>query len=97
MGVTPNLGAEVDGREDSGSIDPDVMEDIGSEQSDEVERMGVEVGDAGDVVEEVSFNKFLLGYPEFLAAVVDDCVLVRVVVSDEGTGGSGEESRKDVG
>ena len=95
--MAPDLGAKIDGGEDSSGIHPNVVEDVGAEGSDKGERMGVEVRDAGDVAEEVSFDEFLLGDPEFLAAVIDDCVLVRVSVGNEGTGGSGEEIGEDVG
>ena len=97
MGVAPNLGAKVYGWEDGGGVDPHVMEDVGAEWGNEGKGMGVEVWDAGDVPEEVSFNKLLLGDPKFLAAVVDDGVLVWVAVDSEGAGGGGEEVREDVG
>ena len=97
MRVAPDLGAEVDGRKDSGGVYPDVVEDVGAEWGDEGKGMGVKVGDAGDVTEEVPFDEFFLRDPEFLAAVVDDCVLVRVAVNGEGAGGGGEEVGEDVG
>ena len=97
MRMAPDFGAEVDGREDSGGVYPDVVEDVGAEGSDEVERMGVKVGDAGDVTEEVSIDELLLGDPEFIAAVVDDSVLVGMAIRNKGAGRSGEEVREDVG
>ena len=73
------------------------MEDVGTEGSDKGKGMSVKVWDAGDVAEEVSVNEFLLGYPEFLAAVVDNGVLMWVAVDSEGAGGGGEEVGKDFG
>ena len=95
--MTPNFGAEIDGGEDGGSVDPNVVEDVGAERSNKVERVGVEVSDAGEVAKEIPFDEFLLGDPEFLAPVVDNCVLVGVTVDGEGAGGCGEEVGKNVG
>ena len=36
MGVAPDLGAEIDGGEDSRGVYPDVMEDVSPEWSDEM-------------------------------------------------------------
>ena len=75
----------------------DVVKDVGAEWGDEGERVVVKVRDAGNVAEEIPFDKLLLGNPKLLTAVVDDCVLVRVTVDGEGTGGGGEEVGEDVG
>ena len=96
MGVAPNFGAKVDGREDGGGVDPDVMKDVSAERSDKGKGIGVKVGDTGDIAEEVSIDELLLWNPKFLTTVVDDGVLVGVPVGDEGTGGSGEEVGKNV-
>ena len=90
MRVVPDLGAKIDGGEDGSSIYPDIVEDIGAEGSDKGKRMGVEVWDVGDVAKEVAFDELLLGDPKFLTAVIDDGVLVRVAIGDEGASGSGE-------
>ena len=97
MGVAPDFGAEVDGGEDGGGVHPDVVEDVGMEGSNEGKGMVAEVGDAGDIAQEVAVDKLLLWHPKFLTAVVDDCVLVRMTVDSKGTGGSGEEVGEDVG
>ena len=97
MGVVPDFGAKVDGGEDGGGVHPDVVEDVGAEWGDEGKGMGVEIGDAGEIAEEVPINKLLLQDPEFLTAVVDDCILVRMAVDGEGTSRGGEEVGKDVG
>ena len=95
--MVPDFGAEVDGGEDGSYVYPDVVEDVGAEWSDEGKGMGVKVGDAGNVVEEVSVNELLLWDPKFLTAVVDNGVLVRVAVDGKGAGGGGEKVWKDVG
>ena len=97
MGVAPDLSTKVDSRENGRGIYPNVVEDVGSEGSDKGKGVGVEVGNTRDVAEEVAIDKFLLGYPKLLPAVVNDCVLVRVAVAGEGTGGGGEEIGEDVG
>ena len=93
--MAPDLGAEIDGGEDSRGVYPDVVENVGSEWGDEVKGVGLEVGDAGDISEEVSVNELLLWDPEFVAAVVDDCVLMGVAVNGEGASGGGKEVRKN--
>ena len=96
MEVAPDLGAEVNGREDGCGVYPNIMEDVGAEQGDERKGMGIKVGDAGDVVEEVPFDKFFLGDPKLLTAVINDGILVRVAIGDEGTDGGGEEVGEEV-
>ena len=95
--MAPDFATKVNGGEDGSSVYPDVMKDVSMEGSDEGKRMGVEVGDTGDVAKEVAVDEVLLGDPKFLTAVVDDGVLVRVTVGNEGIGGSGEEVGEDVG
>ena len=95
MGVAPDLSAEVDGREDGRGVYPNVMKNVGPEWSDEMKGVGVKIGDTGDVTEEVSVNELLLGDPKFIAAVVNDGVLVWVTVSDKGAGGGSEKVRED--
>ena len=97
MGVAPNFGAEVNGREDGGSIYPDVVKDVGTERGDKGKGVGVKVQDAGDVAEEVSVDELLLWNPEFLATVIDNGVLVRVAVDYKSTGRGSEEVGEDVG
>ena len=97
MGVAPDFGAKVDGREGSGGVDPNVMENVGAEGSDKVKGVGVEVGDAGDITKEVALDEFLLWDPKLLTSVVNDCVLVRVAIDGKGTGRGGEEVGKNFG
>ena len=97
MRVTPNFGAKVDGGEDGGGVDPNVVENVGMEWSDEGKGMGVKVRNVGDVAEEVSIDELLLWDPKFFAAVVDDCVLMGVTVNGESTSRGGKEVGEDVG
>ena len=89
--MTPDFGAKVDGGEDGGGVDPNVVKNVSAEWSDKRKGVGFKVGDAGDVAKEVSIDEFFLWDPEFLTSVVNDGILVRVAVSNEGAGGSGEE------
>jgi len=91
MGVVPDFGTKVDGREDSGGVHPDVVENVSMEWSDEVKGVVVKVWDVRDVMKEVAFDEFLLRNPKLFTMIVDDRVLVRVVVSNKGAGRGGEE------
>ena len=97
MGVAPDFGAEVNSGEDGCGVYPNVVEDIGTKGSDKGKWVIVKVGDAGEVAKEVPIDELLLWDPEFLAAVVDDCILMRVAVDGEGATRGGKEVGKDVG
>ena len=97
MGVAPDLGTEVNGREDGRGVYPNIVEDVSMEWGDKMEGVSVKVGNAGDVAEDVPIDELLLWNPKFLTAVIDDGVLMGVPVSDKGTGRSGEEIGEDVG
>ena len=97
MGVAPDFGAKVDGGKDGRGVYPNIVEDVGAEGSDKGNGVIVKVRDAGEVAEEVPFDEFLLGDPKFLAAVVDDGVLMGVAVSGESASGGGEEVGEDFG
>jgi len=96
MGVSTNLGTKVNRRKRAVRLDPNIMKNISTEWGDEGDGVIVEVDDARKGMEEVLFNELLLRYPEFLATVVDDGVLMRVAVDGEGTGWSSEEVGEEV-
>ena len=89
-----DFGAEMDIGERAVSSDLDGVEYVGAEWGDPKVRVVAKVGVAGDVVEEVFGKVLLLWDPEFFSMFVDDCVLVRVVVSGGGAGRSDEEVGK---
>jgi len=97
MGVLADLGAKINMRKRTVGFDPNVVEDIGMEESDEGDWIGVKVRDAWKESEEVMFDEFFLRDPKFLAAVIDDSVLVGVAVDGEGASRSGEEVGEEVG
>jgi len=96
MGMSANLGTKVNRRKRAVRFDPDIMEDVGVEWGDKGDGVVVKVDDARKGVKEVLFDKFFLGYPEFLTTVVDDGVLVRVLVNSKGTGRGVEEVWEEV-
>jgi len=96
MGVSADLGAKINTRKRAVRIDPDVMEDVGTEWGNKRDGVSLKVGDTGDEVEEVTFDKFLLWDPELFSAIIDDCVLMRVSVNSKGTGGGVEEVGEEV-
>ena len=92
--VTTDFGAEMDIGERTVGSDLDGVEYVGAEWSDPEVRVVVEVGVAGDMVEEVFGEVFFLQDPELFSMFVDDRVLVRVVVGGGGAGQGDEEMRK---
>ena len=89
--MTADFGTEMDVGERTVSSDLDSVEYVGAEWSDPEIGVVVEVGVAGDVVEEVFGEVFFLRDPELFSTFVDDHVLVRVVVSGGGAGQGNEE------
>jgi len=94
--VSANLGTKVNRRKRAVRLDPNVVKDIGPEWGDKGNQMVIEISDARKGAEEVSFNELLLRYPKFLAAVVDNGVLVGVSVDGVGTGGGVEEIGEEI-
>ena len=91
VGVTTDLGAEVDvGKRTVGS-DLDGVEYVGVERSDPKIGVVIKVGVAGDVIKEVFGKVLFLRDPELFSTFVDDRVLVQVVVSGGGAGWGNEE------
>ena len=94
VGVTTNFGAEVDVGERAIGSDLDGVEYMRMEGSDKEVGVVVEVGVAGDVLEEVFDKVLFLRNPELFSTFVDDRVLVQVVVSGGGAGRGDEEVGK---
>ena len=92
--MTTDFGAEMDVGEGAVGSDLDGVEYVRAEGSDPEVGVVVEVGVAGDVVEEVFDKVLLLRDPKLFSTFVDDRVLVRVVVSGGGAGRGDEEVSK---
>jgi len=96
MGVSTNLGTKVNRRKRAVRLDPNVMKNISVEWGNKGGGVVIKIDDVRKRAEEVSFDKLFLGYPKFLAAVVDDGVLMGVTVNGKGTGGGVEKIREEV-
>jgi len=72
------------------------MENISAEWGDKRDGVVIKVNDMRKGAKEVSFDEFLLRYPKFLTAVIDDSVLMRVSVDSIGTSGGVEEVGEEV-
>jgi len=96
MGVPADLGTKINTRKRAIRIDPDVMEDVGAEWGNKRDWVSLKVRDARNEAEEVTFNEFLLWDPELFSAVVDDCILVRVMVDNVSASGGMEEVGEEV-
>ena len=94
MGVTTDFGTEMDIGERAVGSNLDSVEYVGAEGGNKEVGLVVEVGVAGDVVEEVFDEVLFLQNPELFSTFIDDCVLVRVVVSGGGAGRGNEEVGK---
>jgi len=90
MGMSANLGTKVNRRKRAVRFDPNVVENIGPKGGDKRDRVAVKIVDTREEVKEVTCYEFFLWNPEFLAAVVDNGVLMGVTVDGEGAGGGVE-------
>ena len=94
VGVTTDFCAEMDIGEGAVGSDLDGVEYMRAEWGNPEVRIVVEVGVAGDVVEEVFGEVLFLRNPELFSTFVDDRVLVQVVVSGGGAGRGDKEVGK---
>ena len=92
--MTTDFGAEMDVGEGTVGSDLDGVEYVGAERGDKEVGVVVEVGVAGDIVEEVFEEVLFLQNAELFSTFVDDRVLVQVVVSGGGAGRGNEEVGK---
>jgi len=96
MGVSTNLGTKVNRRKRAIRLDPNVMKNVSMEWGNKGDGVVIKVDDTRKRTEEVLFNELFLGYPKFLAVVVDDGVLMGMMVNGKGAGGCVEKIRKEV-
>jgi len=96
MGVSTNLGTKVNRRKRAIRTDPDIVKDVCSERSDKGNWMVIKIDNMGEKAEEVVLNKFFQWNPEFLTAVINNLVLVRMVVDGEGASGGSEEIGEEI-
>jgi len=96
MGVSTNLGTKVNRRKRAIRTDPNIMENVCVEWDNKGNRMVIEISNTREKMEEVALNKFFQWNPEFLTAVVNDLILVRVAVDGEGASRGSKEIWKKV-
>jgi len=89
--VLAYFGTDVDRGESAVGVDVDRVMGVGAEGSDEVGGcVGVEVLGPGDVIEELTVDKFLGREPNMTTLLIVDCVLMRVSVGREARRGGKE-------
>ena len=91
-----DFGAKINTRKRAIRIDPDVMKDIGTKWGNKRDGVSLKIGDTREETEEFMFNKFFLRDPKLFSAIINDCVLMRVSVNGEGTGGGVEEVGEEI-
>jgi len=96
MGVSTNLGTNVNRRKTTDSVNMNVMVDVHTERGNKGNGVGFKVRNMGEKAKKVSFYVFFLWDPMFFSAVVDDGVLVWVTVNSKSTSGGIEEVGKEV-
>jgi len=96
MGVSTNLGTNVNRRKMTNSVNVNVMVDVCVERGDKGNGVGFKVGDTGEKAEEVSFYVLFLWDPMLFSTVVNDGVLVWVMVNSKSTSGGIKEMGEKV-
>jgi len=96
MGVSTNLGTNVNRRKITNSVNVDIMVDVCAERGNKRNGVGFKVGDMGEKAEEVSFYVLFLWDPMLFSAVVNNGVLVWVAVNSKSTSGGVKEMGEKV-
>jgi len=96
MGVSTNLGTNMNRRKMINSVNMNVMVDVCAKRGNKGNGVGFKVGDMGEKAEEVSLYVLFLWDPMLFSAVVNDRVLVWVMVNGESTGRGIEEMGEEV-
>jgi len=96
MGVSTNLGTNVNRRKMTNSVNVDVMVNVCAERGNEGNRVSFKIGNTWEKVKEVSFYILFLWNPILFSAVVDNGVLVWVVINSKSTSGGVEKMREKI-
>jgi len=97
MGVSTNLGANMNRRKTINSVDVNVMVDVCTKRGNKGNGVGFKIGDMGEKTEKVPFYVLFLWDPILLSSVIDNSVLVWMAVNGKGTSRSLEKVRIEVG
>ena len=96
MGVSTNLGTNMNRRKMTNSMNRNVMVDVHAKRGNEGNRVSFKIGNAWEKAKEVSFYVFFLRDPILLSTVVDNGVLVWVMINSKSTGRGIEEMGEEV-
>jgi len=94
--MSANLGTKVNRRKRAVRLDPNIVENISLERGDKRDGVVVKIVDVRKEMKEVMCYEFLLWDPEFLAAVVDNGVLMGMAVDGVGASRGSKEVREKV-
>jgi len=97
MGVSTNLGTNVNRRKMTNSVNVDVMVNVCAERGNKGNRVSFKIGNAWEKAKEVSFYVLFLWNPILFSTVVDNSVLVWVAINSKSTSRGVEEMREKVG
>ena len=96
MGVSTNLGAKMNRRKTTSSVDVNVMVDVCAKRGNKGSGVCLEIGDTGEKTEEIPFYVFFLWDPIFFSTVVDNRVLVWVAFDGKSTSWGFKKVRVEV-
>ena len=97
MGVSTNLGTNVNRRKMTNSMYVDVMVNVCAKRGNEGNRVSFKIGNTWEKAKEVPFYVLFLWNPILFSTVVDNSVLVWVTINSESTSRGVEEMREKVG
>ena len=97
MGVSTNLGTNVNRRKMTNSVNVDIMVNVHVKRGNEGNWVGFKIGNVWEKAKEVSFYVLFLWNPILFSVVVDNGILVWVTINSESTSGGFEEIGKEVG
>jgi len=96
MGVSADFGAKINTRKRAIRIDPDVIKDVSTKWGNKRDGVSLKIGDARKELKEVTLDELFLWDPKLFSMIINDCVLMRVSVNGEGTGGGVEEVGEEI-
>jgi len=97
MGVSTNLGTNVNRRKMTNSVNVDVIVNVRMKRGNEGNGVSFKIGNAWEKAKEVSFYVLFLWNPILFSVVIDNGVLVWVTINSKSTGGGVEEMGEKVG
>jgi len=96
MGVSTNLGTNINRRKMTNRVNVDIMVNVRAKRGNKGNRVSFKIRKVWEKAKEVSFYILFLWNPILFSAVVDNSVLVWVTINSESTSGGIEEMREKV-